>query len=66
LVTLYDPFILIDGTAGSTSGSVGLVTGLTGINFSNPVPYGLVVGVTFSVSDASAAANMYQFSVNNQ
>jgi hypothetical protein len=51
--------IVIDGTAGTFT--PGLVTGLTGINFSNPVPYGLVVGVTFSVSDAQALSNMYQF-----
>jgi len=51
--------ISIDGIAGTYTPA--LVTGLTLINFSNPAPFGLVVGVTFSVSDPQALANMYQF-----
>jgi hypothetical protein len=49
----------IDGTAVVVAG--GLISGLTGINMSNPVPFALLVGVTFSVSDAQASANLYQF-----
>lgn len=52
----------IDGVAGTFT--AGLVTGLSSINFSNPAPFGLVVGVTFSVSDNNAAANMYQFDLS--
>lgn len=59
LVQLCSGSIVMDGTAGTVT--AGLVSGLSGINFSSVAPYGLVVGVTFSVSDAQASANMYQF-----
>lgn len=36
-------------------------TVLSGVNFNSPVPFAFVVGVTFSVSDPGALANMYQF-----
>ena len=49
----------IDGSAVVTAG--GLISGLTGINMSQSVPFALLVGVTFSVSDAQASANLYQF-----
>ena len=36
---------------------------LTGINMGNTLPFGLVVGVTFSVSNANNAAKLYQFQI---
>src|ERR1700677_35486 len=59
LVQVLSGSIVIDGTG--TSATIGLVSGLTGINFASVAPYGVVVGVTFSVSDPGALANMYQF-----
>lgn len=38
-----------------------LQANLSGINFGNQIPFGLVVGVTFSVSGANNTANLYQF-----
>jgi hypothetical protein len=38
---------------------------LSSINFANDVPFGLVVGVTFSVSGANNLATLYQFSLAN-
>lgn len=54
--------IAIDGVSGTFT--AGLASGLTSINFSSAAPFGLVVGVTFSVSDANALANMYQFDLS--
>ncbi len=51
--------IVVDGA--NTNLVAGLVTGLSGINFNNAIPFGFVVGVTFSVSEAGNAASMYQF-----
>jgi hypothetical protein len=62
LVQLVGGDIVMDGTAGTVT--AGLVSGLSGINFSNVVPFALVIGVTFSVSDAAASANMYQFQLS--
>jgi hypothetical protein len=59
LVQLLSGSIVIDGTG--TASTIGLVSGLSGINFATVAPYGVVVGVTFSVSDPGALANMYQF-----
>src|SRR5271157_160085 len=39
------------------------VTALSGINFGNATPFGLVVGVTFGTSNASNSANLYQFQI---
>jgi len=63
LVQAIGGAIAIDGTAGTFS--TGLVTGLTAINFSNPIPYGVVVGVTFSQSESGNNANMYQFEIQS-
>jgi len=52
----------MDGIAGTVTG--GLVTGCTGLNFNNPVPFGFVVGISFSVADLNASANMLQFRVD--
>ena len=62
LVQLLSGSIVIDGAG--TAATIGLVSGLTGINFANAAPYGVVVGVTFSVSDPGASANMFQFSLS--
>ena len=62
LVQVLSGSIVIDGTG--TSATIGLVSGLTGINFASVAPYGLVMGVTFSVSDPGALANMYQFQLS--
>jgi hypothetical protein len=37
---------------------------LSGINFNADVPFGLVVGVTFSVSSADNSATIYQFTLS--
>jgi hypothetical protein len=52
----------IDGTAGTVT--VGLISGLTSINMSSPVPFALLCGVTFSVSDAQASASLFQFDLS--
>lgn len=57
LLQAYNGAIAINGVAGSFSASVPL----SSINMAAPVPFALVVGVTFSVSDANASASMYQF-----
>ena len=49
--------IVIDGTAGSFS----TAAILSSVNMLAPVPFAFVVGVTFSVSDSLASANLYQF-----
>jgi hypothetical protein len=52
--------IAIDGVAGTfTASAAG-----TGINMNSPVPFALVVGVTFSVSDTAALANLYQLDLS--
>ena len=61
--------ISIDGIAGSFSNSIplnlaGSLASTTPMNV--PVPYGLLVGVTFSISDPLAQANMYEFSLSNR
>jgi hypothetical protein len=58
LVQLLSGNIIMDGTAGTVT--AGLVSGLSAINFSLPVPFGIVFGVTFSVSDPLATASLYQ------
>jgi len=59
--------LVMDGV--STSVTAGLITGLTGINYApgstlpasgQVAPFGLVVGVTFSISEAGNTATMYQ------
>jgi hypothetical protein len=40
-----------------------LTAGLTGINFANGLPFGLVAGVVFGSSDASNTASLYQFQI---
>ena len=40
-----------------------LTNNLSGINFGSQAPFGLVVGVTFSSSDASNSAKLYQFQI---
>jgi hypothetical protein len=62
LVSLVSGYINMDGTAGTVT--PGLVSGLSGIDMSSPLPFGLVVGFTFSVSDPFAIANMYQFGIS--
>jgi hypothetical protein len=49
--------IVIDGTPGSFS----TTAILSSVNMLAPVPFAFVVGVTFSVSDSLASANLYQF-----
>lgn len=49
--------IAIDGSAGSFSNAAIL----SSVNMLAPVPFAFVVGVTFSVSDSLASANLYQF-----
>jgi len=57
LVQAMSGYIVIDGVAGSFNPSV--VT--SQINMSSSIPFALVVGVTFSVADTAAQANMYEF-----
>ncbi len=40
-----------------------LTNNLSSINFAGATPFGLVVGVTFTTSDAGNAANLYQFQI---
>jgi hypothetical protein len=49
----------VDNQAANT----GAITGVTGINFSSQVPFGLLIGVTFSVAASAPpnSANLYQF-----
>jgi hypothetical protein len=54
-------YVAMDGTAGSFSSAVAL----TGVNMNTLLPFALVVGVTFSVSDANAEANMFQFALRS-
>jgi hypothetical protein len=60
LVQAMGGYIAIDGTAGTFSPSVIL----NGINMSSALPFALVVGITFSVRDYGAQANMYEFGLN--
>ncbi|MGA8984352.1 MAG: hypothetical protein WB470_16870 [Candidatus Acidiferrales bacterium] len=59
LVQAQAAFGLMDGQTGGTPSSI--VSGLSGINFSNSIPYGLVIGVAFTESNAGNTANCYQF-----
>ena len=43
-----------------------LTNNLSGVNFGNAVPFGLVVGVTFSNSDAGNSASLYQFQITSK
>jgi hypothetical protein len=72
LVQTLSGAIVIDGV--NTSATAGLTTGLTKINFApgttlpasgQVAPFGLVVGITFSVSDQGNTATMFQFDVQN-
>jgi hypothetical protein len=72
LVQTLSGAIVIDGV--STSATAGLTSGLTKINFApgttlpasgQVAPFGLVVGVTFSVSDTGNTATMFQFDLQN-
>lgn len=72
LVQTLSGAIVIDGV--NTSATAGLTTGLTKINFApgttlpasgQVAPFGLVVGVTFSVSEAGNTATLYQFDASN-
>lgn len=40
-----------------------LTNNLSGINFASAVPFGMVVGVTFTNTDAGNNANLYQFQI---
>jgi hypothetical protein len=53
---------IVDNTLNSSS-VVGLTNNLSGINFASEPPFGVVMGVTFSVSEAKNTANMYQFEI---
>ena len=61
LVQLLSGSSAIDGTGASAT--AGLISGLTGINFNAAIPFGLAIGVTYSVSGAGNLANMYQFDI---
>lgn len=50
----------VDATA---SVSNTLTNNLSGINFATEPPFGLVIGITFSVSETGNSANLYQFSL---
>jgi hypothetical protein len=51
---------------GTTQNALAALTNnLSGINFSNAAPFGLVVGVTFNSSDAGNSAALYQFQVGS-
>ena len=72
LVQTLSGAIVIDGV--NTNATAGLTTGLTKINFApgttlpasgQVAPFGLVVGITFSVSDQGNTATMFQFDVQN-
>jgi len=72
LVQVLSGAVVADGV--NTSATAGLVTGLTKINFApgaslpssgQVAPFGLVVGVTFSISEAGNTATMYQFDMQN-
>jgi hypothetical protein len=56
LVQACNGSICVDGT--STNLTAGI--SFSGINFSNPIPFGFIVGVTFSVSSAGNSANLYE------
>ena len=52
------------GVYGANNLAAGALTNnLSGINFGSQAPFGLVVGVTFSSSDASNSAKLYQFQI---
>lgn len=59
LVQILSGQILVDGT--NTAATPGLVTGLTAINFANSIPFGVVMAVTFSVSESGNSATLFQF-----
>lgn len=59
LVQAQAAFGLMDGQTGGTPSSI--VSGLSGINFGSSIPYGLAIGVAFSVSNAGNTASCYQF-----
>ena len=68
LVQQLSGAIVIDGV--NTNLTAGLVTGLSKINFGalpqgQTAPFGLVIGVTFSISEAGNTATMYQFDLSN-
>jgi hypothetical protein len=51
-----------NGVYGANNLAAGALTNnLSGISFAGQAPFGLVVGVTFSSSDASNSAKLYQF-----
>ena len=60
LVQAMSGYITIDGVAGTFAASVPL----SNVNMSSPIPFALLVGITFSVADLAAQANMYEFSLN--
>ncbi len=64
LVQQVDGWIAVDGTV--TTLTQRIVTGLSGINFANPLPFGFAVGITYSVAEPGNSANMYQFSCSRQ
>lgn len=53
-------FILIDNVVEQATAAM---TALSGINFSNVIPFGLVVGVTFGTSESGNQANLNHFSI---
>jgi len=62
LAQLLSGQVILDGN--NTPASAGLISGLSGLVMSNPVPFGLVVGVTFSVSNTANSASMLQFDLS--
>jgi len=59
LVQLLSGAIVMDGT--NASATPALVSSLSGVNMNAAIPYGLAVGITFSISGAGNSASMYQF-----
>lgn len=50
--------------AGSlANGTPAATVALSGINLGNPLPFGLIVGVTFGTSDATNTASLMQFQI---
>ena len=63
IAMLVAGFSQIDVTAsGQQSGVV--ISGLSNLNMNAAIPFGLVVGITFSQSSSANAANMYQFDLS--
>jgi hypothetical protein len=60
---------LISGFMSSNNGSfgtvnTGLVSALSNVNYSAPIPFGPVIGITFTVSDANASGSLWTFNLS--